>query len=166
MYVTEDITGPIYAHGIGIDTNSAVAGSLLGDVVLIPHATTRGVANVRVGGSILGDILVSNSLTGALSEVGRIEAVNGVIGTEADPVFIVAGRNIDLLRAGEINAYVFGWGTSGAASFVQWIERIETYTTGSHSGAFNGLIDVQAIANNRILHVHAALISCFMRRSE
>lgn len=150
MHITGNVIGPIVAHGIQMNQSSQVNGDWEGDAVLLPHSTTRCLADIRVRGSIFGDILVSNALDGDKGEIGQIIARNGTIGTESNPVFVVTGRNVDLLRAGEINAYVFGWGAD-ADSFIEYIQRLETYTTGDFggvfTGTFRGLLDTWQIQN-------------------
>lgn len=142
LNTTGNVDGQLEVHGI---SDSDVGGNIIGPVNLVSHSTAKSYVALRAGGSILGDVNVPDSQDGDPGEVFYIDA-GGTIGTATVPVYIRVSRNVELLRAGEINAFVTGWG-SGEASFVQWVEEVSTFTAGGYTGIFRGRIDTGNIAD-------------------
>jgi hypothetical protein len=147
IFVTGDLNGPFEAHRFQL----VAEGDLTGDVFLAPHFNRVSNLQVVVGGDIQSDLIeVSTSQNGIPGYIERLESTNGEIGAPNHMVYVLADGAFWLVRAGYINAYIGGVESTGAESFVQNVRRIETYTTGGHSGVFTGQIDAQRIEDTDV----------------
>ncbi len=132
---TGNVTGHIKVHAIFMEGANSIGGNLTGNVDLIAFPNTRSYVQLKVDGSILGDVVVPDSGT-LKGYILFLESTTGTIGTAADRVNIACGWYIESILAGEIHADI----TNPTDGYIDFVKRIEAVKGGNNSGVFDGTL--------------------------